>query len=310
MKKFITIIFILLLLVVLAVSAFVYMFDANEYKQELAEVAQSYTGRPIALNGDVKLSLYPWIGVQLQNVTIGNKAGFSKKDFASIERFDINIKILPLLFSRLEIDEFVVHRLAADFELNAAGENNWSDLFGESKKSDTEPGFKGLVIGGVEVTDSRLSWLDTNTGKRFDLSSMNIETEAYVKGQPLPLIFKAYIESNLPEWKASTSIKTKLAFDPSSPIFDAKDLELVIKAKLPIEEMKPVTFSLLADSRVNIRMKTVSLDNARLNILDLVMSGTFDVKNIFSIPTIHGALKVNKFKLQRLQSILKSTSLS
>ena len=78
MKKFLIIFIIILLLLVLAVGAFIYTFDANKYKQELAELAQSYTGRPIALNGDVKLSLYPWIGVQLQDMTIGNKTGGSK----------------------------------------------------------------------------------------------------------------------------------------------------------------------------------------------------------------------------------------
>ncbi|MFW2372613.1 MAG: AsmA family protein [Gammaproteobacteria bacterium] len=305
MKKFLKIIFVLLLLLVLAVSVFVYMFDANKYKHELAELAQSYTGRPIVLNGDVKLSLYPWIGVQLQNVTIGNKAGFSKKDFASIERFDISVKILPLLLKRLEIDELVVHRLVADFELNAAGENNWSELIGGSENPDTESGLNGFYISGIEVTDSRLSWLDANTGKRFNLSAVNITTEAFVEGQPLPLTFKAYIQSNQPEWRASTSVKTKLAFDPGSPIFDARDLKLAIKAQLPIEDMDPVIFYMLANSRVNVKTKTISLDNAKLSFLDLVMSGTFDVENIFSIPTIQGPLRVKKFEASTLAKHFK-----
>ena len=233
------------------------------------------------------------------------RAGFSKEVFASIERFDIRIKIVPLLLKRLEIDELVVHQLAVDFEINAAGENNWSDLFGRSGRPKTESGLNGILIGGIEVTDSRLSWLDVYSGKHFNLSSMNVTTEAFVEGQPLPLTFKAYIESNQPEWAAATFVKTKLAFDPGSPIFDAKELRLVIKAKLPIEKMDPVTFTLGADSQVNVKTKTARLEGTRFSFLDLVMSGSFDVENIFSTPTIYGPLKVKAFEAQALAKHFK-----
>ena len=186
MKKLLKIIFVLLLLLVISASALVFMFDANKYKNELAELAQAYAGRPVTLGGDVSLSLYPWIGVQLQDVTIGNQQSsqnnneteFSRNDFASIKRFEVNIKIIPLLFKRLEIEKLVIHDLNVDFEINASGKNNWSDISGET--GGAKPGLDGLVIGGIEVVDSRLGWFDANEGKRFNLTSVNIKTKSFI----------------------------------------------------------------------------------------------------------------------------------
>ncbi|MDH5736023.1 MAG: AsmA family protein, partial [Gammaproteobacteria bacterium] len=103
MKKLFKYIFIILLLILLAVAAFIYTFDANKYKQEIAAVAGAITGRPVTINGDVDISVYPWIGVKLNDVIIENSPGFSRKDFASIGQFDISVKITPLLQKQLDI---------------------------------------------------------------------------------------------------------------------------------------------------------------------------------------------------------------
>lgn len=303
MKKLLIIIIVLLLLVSVSAAAFVFLFDANKYKQEITELAESYTGRPITLAGDVKLSLYPWLGIQLENVTIGNrldtKAGsvtssFSKNDFATIERFNVSVKILPLIEKRLEIDKLILQRLSVDFEQNVQGVNNWSGIFGQSdNKSESE--LNGLVIGGVKVTDSQLSWFDAKTGKRFTLTSMNIDTQAYVEGKALPLKLKALAESNQPQWQASTSMEALLMFNPDSPIFRVNDLKLLLEAKFPVENMKPIDISLFSNGVVNIKKETADLRNTKLEIVGLNVSGDFNIENIFSIPSIKGGVKIDKF---------------
>lgn len=301
MKKLLKIIFVLLLLLVISVSAFVFLFDANKYKNELAELAQTYTGRPVTLDGNISLSLYPWIGVELENVTIGNQqqgqksneTEFSRNDFASIDRFGINVKIIPLLFKRLEIEKLVIHRLAVDFEVNGSGRNNWSDIMGET--GGARSGLDGLVIGGIEVIDSRLSWFEAVKGKRFNLTSVNIKTESFIEGKPLPLTLSADIESNQPAWKASTVVNTQLVFNPGSHIFNARDLELVVTAQLPVEKMEPVTFTLLTDSLINVKNKTARLKDAKLSFLEMVMRGSFEIENIFSVPVIEGPIKISQF---------------
>ena len=114
MKTFLKVFTGIILLVVIAVAGFVYTFDANKYKEEIADLAEAATGRPVRIAGDMDISLYPWIGIKINDVTIENTSGFSNKTFATIGQFDVKVKIIPLLQKRLDIDKLVLPGLADD----------------------------------------------------------------------------------------------------------------------------------------------------------------------------------------------------
>lgn len=306
MKKLFKYILILLLLILLAVAAFVYTFDANKYKKEVAEVVALMIGQAVSIRGDVDISVYPWIGIKLNDVTVYNNSGFSRKNFATIGQFDISVKIIPLLQKRLDIDKLVMHRLVVDFEKNAAGENNWSGLSSAGGNSvESKYGLAGLVIGGIELVDSSFSWLDVSADKLFKISRMSLVTEAVIKGQPLPVVLRAYVESNKPEWQASVSVKANLEFNTDSPTFNANNLKLAVKALLPGEKMDKISFVMVSNSLINFQKKTAKLTKTRFSVFGLIFSGTFDVENIFSVPTIYGPLKVKKFEAGKLAEALK-----
>ena len=302
MKKLFKYILIFLILILLAVGAFVYTFDANQYKEEVADVIEAVIGRPVSINGDVDISVYPWIGIKLNEMVVANGPGFSRKNFATIGQFDVSVQIMPLLEKRLDIDKLVIHRLIVDFEKNATGENNWSDLAGNKGSDSVESSFglTGLVIGGIELKDASFSWLDVSNDKQFKVSKMSLVTEAVVKGQPLPVTLKAYVKSNQPEWQASVSVKTNLEFNEDSPTFNANKIKLSVKALLPGEEKKKVSFAMVSDSSINWQDSTAKLTKTRFSIFGLILSGTFDVENIFSVPTIQGPLKVKTFEAAKL----------
>lgn len=302
MKTFLKVFAGIVVLLVIAVAGFAYTFDANNYKEEIAELIESVTDRPINIAGDMDISLYPWIGIKINDVTIGNAAGFSNKTFATIGQFDVRIKVLPLLQKRLDVDKLVLHRLALELEMNAAGENNWSDFAGvaENENVESESGLAGLTIGGIDLADSRISWVDVSTGKQLKLSNLSLSTQAVIKGQPLPIELKAFIQSNQPEWQAAINAKTRLEFNQDSAVFDAKGLKLTVKALLPNTEMEKVTLAMVADSKINLQARSAKLTNARIGVLGLVMGGTFDVENIFSVPVIQGPVKIKAFEAGKL----------
>src|SRR5262245_56984150 len=53
----------LIALVVIAIAVAVALFDPNRYKGELAKIVKEKTGRTLAVEGKIGLSLYPSIGV-------------------------------------------------------------------------------------------------------------------------------------------------------------------------------------------------------------------------------------------------------
>lgn len=307
MKTLLKVLFGILIFLIIIVAGFLYTFDANDYKKELIEIAEKITGRPISVAGSVGISLYPYIGIKVDNVTVENPPGFSKENFATIGQFDVKIEIMPLLQKRLNIETLVLNRLKINFEKNASGGDNWSDFMSTSKSDDVESklGLAGLNIGGISVVDANITWLDVNTGKRFNVSKMKLTTDAVVKGQPLPITFNAYAKSSQPEWQGSVFVKSKFEFKDDSPVFNASDLKLVVKALLPSSKLEKVTFAMIADSEINVQTQKARLSRVRLSVLGMMMTGELSVDNIFSIPVIQGPLKVKAFEAQSLASQFK-----
>jgi AsmA protein len=307
MKTLVKVLAGIVVLIMVAVVGFIYTFDANNYKEEITDMAEAITGRSLTIGGDMGISLYPWIGIKIHDVTIGNPDGFSKRIFATVGQFDVRIKIVPLLQRRLDVDRLVLHRLDVNFEKNSVGDNNWSDISDMPESDNTESifGLAGLVVGGIDITDSSLTWLDTNTTKHYKISNMSLSAKAVNEWGSLPVEFKAYVESNQPEWQAAIKATANLDFDDDTAIVNANDLKLAAKALLPGQEMNKLGFAMVTDSTIDLQAQTASLKNARLSTLGLVMSGTFDVEDIFSVPVIQGPLKVKTFEAEKLAEHMK-----
>ena len=304
MKTFFKIVSVFVLLLAIAVAGFVYTFDANKYKDEIIDLAEAATGRKVDIAGRIDVSVYPWIGIKLNNVAIANPDQFGDAAFATIDQFDVKIKIAPLLKKRLVVDALVLHRLAVDLVTNESGEDNWSDVAGVISGDGAGPGsgLAGIDIGEVAVEDSRLSWTDGTTGRRLKVSKLRMVSEAVARGEPLPVDLKAYIESSQPPWQAAVKAKTALGFDHESdvPVFDANKLKLTVKALLPESQLDTLTFAMVTDSTIDLQTQTIRLTNTKLGTLGLVMGGEFDIENMFTAPVIQGPLKVKPFAAAKL----------
>jgi AsmA protein len=67
-----------LIVLLLAVWMFV---NPNNFKEQIASEAKSATGRELTLEGDLQLSLFPWVAVQTGAARLGNPAGFGSEPF-------------------------------------------------------------------------------------------------------------------------------------------------------------------------------------------------------------------------------------
>ncbi|NNM62687.1 MAG: AsmA family protein, partial [Steroidobacteraceae bacterium] len=94
-----------------ALLASVWLFvTPNDYKTQIEQLVKDETGRELALPGAIKLSVFPWIALQLGPASLGNPPGFPTVPFASVKHVALRVKLLPLLLhnqlriGRIEID--------------------------------------------------------------------------------------------------------------------------------------------------------------------------------------------------------------
>src|SRR5690625_1518873 len=119
----------LVLLLVAAVVAVVVLVDPNDYKDEIAQVVEQQTGRQLAINGDIDLTFFPWLGLQLGEAQLSDAPGFGDQPFVQLEGARLAVAVWPLLKERrLVLDKIVIDGLNVRLIRNAQGRGNWEDL--------------------------------------------------------------------------------------------------------------------------------------------------------------------------------------
>ncbi|WP_323001248.1 AsmA family protein [Denitromonas sp.] len=108
MKSVLRIVLGLGLLVLVSLGALAaylaFVFDANDYRERLSEAVAEQTGRRLTLSGELKLSVFPWLGIELGAAELGNAPGFSDRPFAALTAAEARVKLLPLLRKEIAVE--------------------------------------------------------------------------------------------------------------------------------------------------------------------------------------------------------------
>jgi uncharacterized protein involved in outer membrane biogenesis len=78
-------------------------FDLNSLKSTLAEAAFDATGRELAIDGDIELSLFPRPRATASGIRLSNTAGGSEPDAITIEIASAQVAWLPLLMGTVDV---------------------------------------------------------------------------------------------------------------------------------------------------------------------------------------------------------------
>ena len=99
--------------------------DINAYKPRIEAMVSNQTGRSFSMGDDVDISLFPWVGVRLSDVKLGNPPGFSEPLMAQIQSFEVRLRVLPLIQRRVEIKTFRLEQPRIYLERQKNGKVNW-----------------------------------------------------------------------------------------------------------------------------------------------------------------------------------------
>lgn len=243
-KRILMLIVALLLVGVLAVVAFVATFDPNDYKQRIAQVVKEKTGRTIHFNGDISLTIFPWLGVTIKNVALSNATGFAPKDMVSAQEVEAKAALLPLLKGQFEIGKLVLDSAVINLERKANGKTNWDDLVAaggkapagrqpaeQSKGSAAKP--LALAVGGVDIRNSTINWRDDLSKQQVTLQKLQLQTGALAIEQPVSLHAGFDYGLQLPGQKplqGSLALDGTIRTNASLQTLHASNLKLVVKA--------------------------------------------------------------------------------
>ncbi len=197
------------LLVVVLVLAAPRLIDVQQYKPRIEELITRHTGRPVTLGKDMDLSLFPWVGIRISDVHIGNPEGFSQKDMASIGSFEIRVKVMPLLSRKIEVKTFVVDKPVIHLEKPATGPANWEGMGRGKQAGDSKPRHgapeddsrkggmpvEALTIQNFAVTGGRVTWVDHALNRTVEITDMSLVLDDVSFDTPLKIDFSAVVNN-------------------------------------------------------------------------------------------------------------------
>jgi Uncharacterized protein involved in outer membrane biogenesis len=214
----------LVLVLFIAAVAFVATFDPNDYKDKISSIIQEKTGRNIELGGPIKLTLFPWLGVSVRDVALGNAPGFPQKDMVTAKTVEVKAAFLPLLRGQFEVGKLVLDGATIHLARNSNGVTNWADLLSRPSaaqsgtSSSPAPASTGgataLAIGGVEINDANLDWQDAVTGQSLALQHLNLDSGAIRLGQAVDMSLNfSYTTQDPKLGKLTGDVRLSSSFD-------------------------------------------------------------------------------------------------
>src|SRR5436309_111144 len=225
----------IVVLIVLVIAIVAATFDPNKYKPEIAAAVKDKTGRTLAIEGNLALTLFPSIGIAVGKTSLSEPNGSGI--FARFDEAKASLALLPLFSRQVVIDRVTLSGLTADLVKRQDGKTNFDDLLNapgragavrrEPKPAPQREAMR-LDIAGIDIRSSAIGWRDESSGDRFKASVAELKTGRIASGVPGKLSLSARVESTQPkaDYQVRLSGDYRLNFEKQTFAFSGIDLRI------------------------------------------------------------------------------------
>ena len=175
----------LVLVLILAIIIIPRVVDPNDFRDKITSVVKQETGRDLLLAGDLSVSVFPWLGIKTQALSLSQPEEIGG-DMISVQTAQIRVKLMPLLGSRLEIDTVILEEPKVRLITLKNGISSFTGLVDDTAPTgeaaagaeSTEDASTAiaLVIQGLELTNGNLLWDDRQAGQSYEVRNLNLIT--------------------------------------------------------------------------------------------------------------------------------------
>ncbi len=249
-KRLVMLFVAIVLVAIIAVIGFALTFDPNDYKPQIAAQVEKQTGRSIQFNGDISVTLFPWLGAVTEDVVLANAEGFEPDAMLKVRRLEAQAALLPLLRGEFEIGTLLLEDARINLVRHEDGRNNWEDLIvrtaEQAAQTDKEgatapqaeqaPGeIRPLTIGGVDVRNATVHWRDEQSGQNVTIEGLDLRTGALKAGSPSDIELVSgfnLVLPDMPQIDGSVDLKAEAQMWPARQDALLNDLEVNLIANV------------------------------------------------------------------------------
>lgn len=297
------------------------LLNPNDYRQQIEYAVEQHTGVKIRVGGNLAWSFYPWLGIEMNHISIHTRTGTPFTEFSQMQ---VRVELLSLLRRSPRVGKLVIDGLKVDLIKNELGQKNWEALSKAKSAADSNP-----VPDSVSASSSTTP-PPTSSDQRIDFAVSEVAIlNAQVRYQDLASATDFLIT---PINLTAKDIRTEVAFpvsiefriqDEKSGLFAENNLktEIMLDQRLTKITLSPLSGTihmsggLFGEKAHNLELKSqISLDqaagkmeiqNTQLSLKDWGLNLNLQVSSLDSpTPQIQGNFSIPGFSLKALMADL------
>lgn len=206
-------------LLLAAVAIFV---KPNDYKPLIVKLVQEKKQRTLNIEGDIKLKLFPQIGLDLGKTHLSEHQ--STQEFAALDSVQLYVAWLPLLRKELVVHKVSVVGARANLIRFADGTTNIDDLIKPEEKSEAIK----FDIDSVKVAHSALSFDDRMAKRKLAIGDLELRSGRIKDNTHTDIQLDFKLDADNPKLATHVLLKSGLLFalDAKHYVVDGLDLSV------------------------------------------------------------------------------------
>ncbi|WP_030141483.1 AsmA family protein [Pseudomonas fluorescens] len=306
----------LLLIIVALGFALTHLFDPNDYKEEIRQIARDKAHIELTLNGDIGWSLFPWLGLELHEASVATLAN-PTQPFADLQMLGLSVRVMPLLRREVQMSDVRVEGLNLRLNRDKNGHGNWQDIGKAPASAPTKdaptpveqpappanaPAEKPaqptrLDIDSLTVNNARVEYTDEQTGKQFTAESIQLSTGPVHDSTNIPVTLTAFLSSNQPAVRVRTEMTGELRFERAVQRYRFEDLKLSGEATGDPLQGKTVSFAAQGQLSLDRAANVAEWTGIKLSLNQLRALGELKVNDLDKTPQLNGGISIAQFDL-------------
>ncbi|MFA5983644.1 MAG: AsmA family protein [Methylococcaceae bacterium] len=304
-KTLLSMLAVLAIIMLISSVALTYWFDSNWVKQKIETLAKDNTGRILVLEGDVHLSVFPWLGLRTGKMTLTNAPGFEQPLFAEAKAVAIKVKLLPLFYKKLDISQIVVKGLVLNLAKNRQGLTNWADLI-KAQQATAQPStqapttvstaeaYQLLGIGGISFENATINWNDQAQPQRLTLTAVNFKSTAFTLGKPFDVSLSVMSDLDGKVLNEALTLDTAVKIEQDFSYITLS--QLLLKSETQRQDKPKLSTTMqIAKLGVDVSRESARLDGLALKVANLVMLADMNGSEIGHQPKFAGKVSIAEF---------------
>lgn len=296
-------------LLVVGAVALTLFFDPNDYRDEFSTQVRQATGREFVIEGDVSISVFPWLAIEVGHTTLGNAEGFGDEPFLSFDNARLSVEFMPLVLRQeISVGMISLEGFVANLVVASDGSNNWDDLASAADDAPAQEATSDkpdatLDIANIRLDNANLSYRDNQSGSSYALSDLNIGTGRISAGEPFDFDASFRLSATPGDLGGDLSIRGSVTLAENMQQLSIVGLN--VSGELTGIVAEPTTFNLDARAIIlDLAGQRLTLGETDLAILGISMAANVEPFSFAGDPVITTTLRVAEFSLKELLQTL------